>query len=124
MGKMEYLKNMPIAVLVNADSYSAAEFFPACLREYGKAIVVGEQTCGKGYYQQTLRLSDGSAVNLSTGKYFTPKGVNLTEVGGLTPDIPVTVDDETAAKIYANSLAPEDDPQLQAAVTALLESKG
>ena len=116
--------DMPIAVLVNADSYSAAEFFPACLREYGKAIVVGEQTCGKGYYQQTLRLSDGSAVNLSTGKYFTPKGVNLTEVGGLTPDIPVAVDDETAAKIYGNSLAPEDDPQLQAAVTALLESKG
>lgn len=115
---------LPIAVLVNADSYSAAEFFPACLREYDRAIVVGEQTCGKGYYQQTLRLSDGSAVNLSTGKYFTPSGKNLTEEGGLTPDIPVAVDEETADKIYANLLAPEDDPQLQAAVAALLQSKG
>lgn len=115
---------LPMAVLVNADSYSAAEFFPACLREYDKAIVVGEQTCGKGYYQQTLRLSDGSAVNLSTGKYFTPAGKNLTEMGGLTPDIPVAVDEETAAKIYANLLAPEEDPQLQAAVAAILKTNG
>jgi len=110
---------MPMAVLVNADSYSAAEFFPACLREYEKAIVVGEQTCGKGYYQQVITLFDGSAVNLSTGKYFTPKGVNLTEQGGLTPDVPVTVDDETAVKIYTGTITPEEDPQLQAAIAAL-----
>ena len=116
--------DLPIAVLVNADSYSAAEFFPACLQEYEKAIVVGERTCGKGYYQQTLQLSDGSAVNLSTGKYFTPGGKNLTEMGGLTPDIPVAVDEETAAKIYANLLPPEEDPQLQAAVAAILQTKG
>ncbi len=116
--------DLPMAVLVNGESYSAAEFFPACLQEYGKAIVVGEQTCGKGYYQQTLRLSDGSAVNLSTGKYFTPGGKNLTEMGGLTPDIPVAVDKETAEKIYADLLPPEEDPQLQAAVTELLKTVG
>ena len=115
---------LPMAVLVNGDSYSAAEFFAACLREYDKATVVGEQTCGKGYYQQTLRLSDGSAVNLSTGKYFTPGGKNLTEMGGLTPDIPIAVDEETAGKIYANLLAPAEDPQLQAAVAAILQIKG
>ena len=116
--------DMPMAVLVNGDSYSAAEFFAACLREYDKATVVGEQTVGKGYYQQTILLSDGSAVNLSTGKYFTPKGVNLTEVGGLTPDVPVAVDEETAAKIYLGTLAPEEDPQLQAAMAALLGTNG
>lgn len=111
--------DMPIAVLVNGDSYSAAEFFAACLREYDKAIVVGEQTVGKGYYQQTYILSDGSAVNISTGKYFTPKGVNLTEVGGLTPDVPVAVDDETLAQIYYGTIDPAEDPQLQAAIAAL-----
>ena len=113
---------MPFAVLVNGDSYSAAEFFAACLREYDKAIVVGEQTCGKGYYQQTILLSDGSAVNLSTGKYFTPNGVNLTEQGGLVPDVPLTVDEETAVDIYLGTIEPEEDPQLQAAVAALLNT--
>ena len=113
-----------MAVLVNGDSYSAAEFFAACLQEYDKAVVVGEQTCGKGYYQYTIQLSDGSAVNLSTGKYFTPSGKNLTETGGLTPDIPLAVDEETAAKIYANLLTPEEDPQLQAAVGAILGTNG
>ena len=116
--------DLPMAVLVNGDSYSAAEFFAACLREYDKATVVGEQTCGKGYYQQTIQLSDGSAVNLSTGKYFTPGGKNLTEMGGLTPDIPVPVDEGTAGKIYANLLAPEEDPQLQAAVGAIGQTNG
>lgn len=110
---------LPIAVLVNADSYSAAEFFAACLREYQWATVVGEQTCGKGYYQNTLALSDGSAVNLSTGKYFTPNGVSLTETGGLTPDVPLSVDEQTAALIYAQAIKPEQDPQLQAAIAAI-----
>lgn len=115
---------MPMAVLVNGESYSAAEFFAACLREYDKATVVGEKTVGKGYYQQTIVLSDESAVNLSTGKYFTPKGVNLTEQGGLTPDIPLAVDNETAVKIYAGAITPEEDPQLQAAIAAILQTNG
>jgi len=115
---------MPMAVLVNGDSYSAAEFFAACLREYEWATVVGEQTCGKGYFQTTIALSDGSAVNLSIGKYFTPNGVSLTEVGGLTPDIVEKVDSETAGLIYANALTPDKDPQLQAAVGAVLGNAG
>lgn len=110
---------IPMAVLVNGDSYSAAEFFAAALREYGVAVVVGEQTCGKGYFQQTYQLSDGSAVGLSVGKYSTPNGVSLAEVGGLTPDIVVEVDEETAAQIYAATLDPAEDPQIQAAVEAL-----
>lgn len=112
--------DMPMAVLVNGDSYSAAEFFAAALSEYGVATVVGEQTCGKGYYQQTYQLNDGSAVGLSVGKYFTPNGVSLAGVG-ITPDIVVEVDDETALAIYAETLEPEEDPQIQAAVAALSE---
>lgn len=109
---------IPMAVLVNQDSYSAAEFFAAALREYEAAVVVGEQTVGKGYFQTTYKLSDGSAVSLSIGKYFTPKGVSLAETG-LTPDVAVTVDEETAADIYYGLLEPEKDPQIQAAIKAL-----
>jgi carboxyl-terminal processing protease len=113
---------MPMAVLINGNSYSAAEFFAAALQEYDWAVLVGEPTTGKGYYQQVIKLKDGSAVNLSTGKYFTPNGVSLTEVGGLRPEIAVSVDEETAAKIYAGILNPEEDPQIQAAVKALTEN--
>ena len=110
---------MPMAVLINGESYSAAEFFAAALEEYEWAVTVGSQTCGKGYFQTTYRLIDGSAVGLSIGKYYTPKGVSLAETGGLTPQIAVDVDEETAAKIYLKTIEPENDPQLQAAVEAL-----
>ena len=110
---------LPMAVLVNENSYSAAEFFAAALQEYDKAIIVGQQTVGKGYFQNTFRLSDGSAVGLSTGKYFTPQGRNLAGVG-VTPDVAVPVDDETGARIYYNRLTPEEDPQIQAALEAVV----
>ena len=115
----ESCREMPMAVLINGDSYSAAEFFAAALREYEWASVVGEKTTGKGYYQLTITLSDGSAVNLSSGKYFTPNGVNLTEAGGLTPDQTVALDADTAEKIAVNGVLPQNDPQIQAAVAAL-----
>ncbi len=108
--------DLPMAVLVNGSSYSAAEFFAAALRDYDWAAVVGTQTCGKGYFQQTFQLSDGSAVALSVGKYFTPAGVSLAEVGGLTPDVVVEVDKDTDAAIYAGTLDPMDDPQILAAI--------
>lgn len=112
---------VPMAVLINGDSYSAAEFFAAALKEYDYAVTVGQNTTGKGYFQQLYNLSDGSAVNLSVGKYFTPNGVSLAEVGGLKVDIPVDVDQETAALIYGQMLPEQDDAQLQAAVAAMQE---
>lgn len=110
---------MPMAVLINDASYSAAEFFAAALSEYDWATMVGAPTTGKGYFQNTFTLSDGSAVGLSVGKYYTPKGVSLAETGGLKPDVTVEIDDETYAAIYAGTLQPQDDPQIQAAITAL-----
>lgn len=110
---------LPMAVLVNGSSYSAAEFFAAALSEYDWALTVGEPTCGKSYFQNTYELKDGSAVGLSVGEYYTPNGVSLTQTGGLTPDVPAQVDDRTAALIYAQTLTPEEDPQLQAAIAAL-----
>ncbi len=119
MSDARCLEGVPFAVLVNSESYSAAEFFAAAMREYDAAVVVGDKTVGKGYFQVTYQLRDGSAVGLSIGKYFTPKGVSLAEAGGLVPDILVEVDDETFAAIYAATLEPEKDPQVQAAVDAL-----
>ena len=109
---------LPMAVLVNGDSYSAAEFFAAALSEYDAAIVVGEKTTGKGYFQSSFTLEDGSALNLSIGKYTTPNGVSLANVG-LTPDVTVEVDEETAFLIYAGTLDPAEDPQIQAAIEIL-----
>lgn len=115
----DYL-NLPMAVLVNEDSYSAAEFFAAALQEYEAGVVVGTQTCGKGNYQQTFQLSDGSAVAVSTGHYQTPNGVNLAG-SGVTPDIVVEVDEETYLNLYYEKVEKKEDLQLQAAITALTE---
>lgn len=115
------LEGIPFAVLVNGESYSAAEFFAAAMREYEVAVVVGQPTVGKGYFQITYKLNDGSAVGLSVGKYFTPKGVSLAEEGGLVPDVLVEVDEETFMAIYAGTLDPLEDPQVLAAMEALSE---
>ena len=110
--------DMPIAVVCNENSYSAAEFFPAAIQEYGAGVVVGTPTSGKGYFQYTYQFQDGSGVGLSVGKYFTPQGRSLAEVG-IQPDILAEVDDETAYAIYLGTLEPQEDPQRQAAVNAL-----
>ncbi len=109
---------LPMAVLVNADSYSAAEFFAAALQEYDAAEIVGTQTSGKGYFQNTFQLSDGSAMAISTGRYCTPNNVSLAGVG-ITPDVVVELSDEENALLYYDQLPHGDDDQLQAAVTLL-----
>ena len=99
---------MPMAVLVNGNSYSAAEFFAAAMAEYDAAVIVGEKTSGKGYFQSTFLLPDGSAVGLSIGKYYTPNGVSLEKVGS-TPDVEIALGVDSV------------DTQLQAAMDALAE---
>ena len=104
---------LPMAVLINGNTYSAAEVFAAALSEYDWAVLVGEPTTGKGYYQTTIELGDGSAVQLSTGAYTTPKGVNLTEAGGLKPDVELT--------LTQIPLSLEEDPQIRAAIREIGE---
>ena len=99
---------LPMAVLVNADTYSAAEFFAAELQEQGVAVIVGEPTSGKGYSQQTFPLAHGGAMAISTGAYFTGSGTSLIGTG-------LTLDKE----VY---LTGEGDAQLEAAL-ALLEEE-
>ena len=110
---------IPMAVLINGNSYSAAEFFGAALQEYGVAKLIGQPTTGKGHFQTNFPLSDGSAVVISIGKYCTPNGISLTDTG-LTPDILVEPDAETYWKIYYEMIPAEEDPQIQAALAALL----
>lgn len=105
---------LPMAVLINGQSYSCAEIFAAVLHEYDWALTVGEPTIGKSYYQNTIELGDGSAVLLSVGAFTTPKDVNLTEAGGLVPDVPVEPGEEAVIEW-------SDDLQLRAAVEALIQ---
>ena len=110
--------DLPMSVLVNVDSYSAAEFFAAAMQEYDAATIVGTQTYGKGYFQQCFRLDDGSAVNVSTGKYYTPDGDSLAGVG-ITPDKVIELSDEDYLAVYYGTMEHADDAQLQEAINAV-----
>ncbi len=110
--------DLPMAVLVNGNSYSAAEFFAADLQEYGKAVIVGEKTCGKGYAQTPIQLSDGSALVISNKKYYTSKHNNLAGVG-ITPDKEVSLSEDKLSHFYL--LTDEEDDQLQTAIQAVLK---
>ena len=92
--------DLPMAVLVNANTYSAAEFFAAELQEQGVAVIVGEPTSGKGYSQQTFALPHGGAMAISTGAYFTGNGTSLIGTG-LTLDREVYLTDEEDAQLEA-----------------------
>ncbi len=107
--------NLPMVVIVNENSYSAAEFFAVALQEYDKADIIGTGTSGKGYSQVTKALGDGTAINLSTNEYFTPTGKSLIGVG-LTPDHFV----ESNPDVNFMLLEPEEDTQLQKAIEVLL----
>ncbi len=98
---------MPMAVLINGGTYSAAEYFAAALEEYGWATTVGEPTTGKGRSQITLELSDGSAVHISNNSYLTPNRVDLSVQGGLVPTQAVEQKDK-------------GDVQLDAAITLMI----
>ena len=96
-----------MAVLVNGNTASASEIFTGALKDYGVAEIIGTTTFGKGIVQSIIPMKDGSAVKLTTAKYYTPSGVCIHGVD-IEPDIIEEFDRES-----------DTDNQLQAALDYL-----
>ncbi len=90
--------SIPLAVLVNGESASAAEIFAGAVQDYKVGTIVGETTFGKGIVQDAFRLSDGSYLKLTVSKYYTPSGNNIHGVG-ITPDVEVEMDSDSEKDI-------------------------
>ena len=112
--------NLPMAVLVDGGTASAAELFTATLRDYDKAVLVGETTYGKGSVQTLFPLGDGSGINLTCGLYYPASGESYDGIG-ITPDIEIALPDELVKKL--RFLTEEEDVQLQKAVQALQQQE-
>lgn len=111
---------LPMVVLCNGETASAAELFSAGLRDYQKAELVGVNTFGKGIMQTAYSLADGSAINFTTHYYNPPSGINFHGVG-LKPDyeVPLTAEQE----LRLGELSDEEDAQLQKAISVLDSGK-
>jgi carboxyl-terminal processing protease len=106
---------VPVAVLVNGRSASASEILAGALKDHGRATVVGTRTFGKGVIQTLLPQSEGSAIKLTTARYYTPSGASIHGVG-ITPDIVVPDEAEHA---WGTAPTVQQDVQLARALEAL-----
>jgi carboxyl-terminal processing protease len=111
----------PVAILINGGSASAAEIMAGCLKDWGRAILVGEKSFGKGSVQNIIPLSDGSALRLTTAMYYTPSR-QVIHGHGVVPDIEVKLTPEEARAAAEAEGAPKPgvtDRQLQRATEVL-----
>jgi|LauGreDrversion4_2_1035121.scaffolds.fasta_scaffold02301_13 carboxyl-terminal processing protease len=93
-------KTVPMVVLVNGGSASASEIVAGALQDHDRAVVMGQQTFGKGSVQTILPLGNNTAIKLTTARYYTPKGRSI-QAKGITPDIPLDdgANDRTSLKL-------------------------
>ncbi|MBQ7354136.1 MAG: S41 family peptidase [Clostridia bacterium] len=117
--EVDHTVDLPMAVLINGNTASAAELFTSCLRDYEKVTIVGELSYGKGCMQYMYGLPNGGALSLTTRMYSPPSGINYDGIG-ITPDIEVSLSDE-AAKLNPLKLTEENDDQLKAAIQAVAD---
>lgn len=107
--------DIPMAVLMNGASASASEILAGALQDYNAAVIVGTQSYGKGIVQSVLDLQDGTALKLTTAKYYTPNGNNIHGIG-ITPDVEIDLPEELKKEV---TLSFEEDVQLQKAIEVL-----
>ncbi len=111
----ENYKSIPMAVLVNGNTASAAEIFTGAIRDFDYGTIIGTQTFGKGIVQSTIPLGDGSAIKLTTSSYYTPSGECIHGVG-ITPDIELEYE---FLGEEGDTYSEEYDNQLQKAIEVL-----
>ena len=108
----------PMVILINGNSASGSELFTQTMKDYEKAVVMGTKSFGKGIYQDLYHVgSDGSAIKLTCGRYYSPKGVCIHGVG-IEPDITLEYVAPENGVAYENK---EDDNQIKAAMDYLME---
>lgn len=107
---------LPMAVLINENTYSGAELFAAAIRDYKKGTLVGAKTFGKGVAQQIVPLGDQTAIYLSTQMYYPPSG-NTFDGVGVIPDVIIAMSDEDLENFY--ELTKDEDIQIQKAIEVL-----
>lgn len=110
-------QGLPLVVLIDGGSASASEVLTGALRDYELATIVGTKSFGKGVVQQLINLKgDKGGLKVTTSKYYTPNGENIHKIG-ITPDIEVTIPEETLNKEYDKSL----DTQLIKSIEVIKE---
>lgn len=109
-------EKMPVVVLINEGSASASELVSGALQDYGRAIIVGTTSYGKGSVQSWIALSNGGALRITSAHFFTPDDHAVHEIG-ITPDVVVNWLEDWQLKM------PTFDPQLQAALWILRSSQ-
>lgn len=107
------LTDIPMIVLINEGSASGSEILAGCLQDHKRAVILGTRSFGKGLVQTLIPLNDGSALKLSTSRYFRPFGKQINNKG-ITPDI---ITEEAASEIQ--DIGSAKDRQLQEALSAV-----